>query len=161
MKPILDMCCGSRMFMHDKQDPRVLFSDIRNEEHTLCDGRLLEITPDIIADFKNLPFPDETFYQVLFDPPHLVRVGKNSWMFKKYGSLDKYSWRSDLAAGFKEAFRVLRPHGSLIFKWNETQIWASQILELTEYKPTIVQRVGKNDKTHWMVFYKGADNDSN
>ena len=161
MKPILDMCCGSRMFMHDKQDPRVLFSDIRNEEHTLCDGRLLEITPDIIADFKNLPFPDETFYQVLFDPPHLVRVGKNSWMFKKYGSLDKHSWRSDLAVGFREAFRVLRPHGSLIFKWNETQIWASQILELTDYKPTIVQRVGKNDKTHWMVFYKGADNDSN
>ncbi|MEQ5117437.1 SAM-dependent methyltransferase [Morganella morganii] len=149
------------MFMHDKQDPRVLFSDIRNEEHTLCDGRLLEITPDIIADFKNLPFPDETFYQVLFDPPHLVRVGKNSWMFKKYGSLDKNSWRSDLAAGFREVFRVLRPHGSLIFKWNETQIWASQILELIEYKPTIVQRVGKNDKTHWMVFYKGADNDSN
>lgn len=147
--------------MHDKQDPRVLFSDIRNEEHTLCDGRLLEITPDIIADFKNLPFPDETFYQVLFDPPHLVRVGKNSWMFKKYDSLDKHSWRSDLAAGFKEAFRVLRPHGSLIFKWNETQIWASQILELTECKPTIVQRVGKNDKTHWMVFYKGADNGSN
>lgn len=161
MKPILDMCCGSRMFMHDKQDQRVLFSDIRKEEHTLCDGRLLEITPDIIADFKNLPFPDETFYQVLFDPPHLVRIGKNSWMFKKYGSLDKNSWRSDLAAGFREAFRVLRPHGSLIFKWNETQIWASQILELIEYKPTIVQRVGKNDKTHWMVFYKGADNDSN
>ena len=51
MKPILDMCCGSRMFMDDKQDPRVLFSDIRNEEHTLCDGRLLQITPDIIADF--------------------------------------------------------------------------------------------------------------
>lgn len=46
-------------------------------------------------------------------------------------------------------------------RWNETQIWASQILELTECKPTIVQRVGKNDKTHWMVFYKDADNDSN
>ncbi len=41
-----------------------------------------------------------------------------------------------------------------ILEWNETQIWASQILELTECKPTIVQRVGKNDKTHWMVFYK-------
>ena len=101
-KPILDMCCGSRMFMHDKQDPRVLFMDIRSEEHILCDGRILKITPDIIADFKNLPFPDETFYQVLFDPPHLVRVGKNSWMFKKYGALDKHSWRSDLATGFRE-----------------------------------------------------------
>ena len=26
---ILDMCCGSRMFYFDKQDPQVLFTDIR------------------------------------------------------------------------------------------------------------------------------------
>lgn len=154
MKPILDMCCGSRMFWFDRQDNRVVFSDIRLEKHILCDGRKLNITPDIIADFKNLPFPDETFYQVLFDPPHLVRVGKNSWMFKKYGALDKHSWRSDPAAGFREAFRVLRPHGALLFKWNETQIPTREILALTNEKPTVVQRVGKNDKTHWISFYK-------
>ncbi len=70
MKPILDMCCGSRMFYFDKQDDRVLFNDIRAEEHILCDGRILNITPDIISDFKNLPLPDNTFYQVLFD--HLI-----------------------------------------------------------------------------------------
>lgn len=56
MKPILDMCCGSRMFYFDKQDDRVLFNDIRVEEHILCDGRILNITPDVISDFKNLPF---------------------------------------------------------------------------------------------------------
>lgn len=77
-------------------------------------------------------------------------------MFKKYGSLDKHSWRSDLAASFSEAFRVLRPHGALMFKWNETQIPTREILALTDEKPTTVQRVGKNDKTHWMTFYKGA-----
>ncbi len=82
MKPILDMCCGSRMFYFDKQDDRVLFNDIRDEEYVLCDGRILNITPDVISDFKNLPLPDNTFYQVLFDPPHLIIVGKNSWMFK-------------------------------------------------------------------------------
>lgn len=38
---ILDMCCGSRMFWFDKQDARAVFSDIRAEQHTLCDGRSL------------------------------------------------------------------------------------------------------------------------
>jgi 23S rRNA G2069 N7-methylase RlmK/C1962 C5-methylase RlmI len=51
-------------------------------------------------------------------------------MGKKYGRLNKDTWREDLRAGFKEAFRVLRPHGVLIFKWNETQIPVSQILAL-------------------------------
>ncbi|EGL7480410.1 SAM-dependent methyltransferase, partial [Salmonella enterica] len=51
-------------------------------------------------------------------------------------------------------FRVLRPHGVLIFKWNETQIPVSQILALTDVKPAIGQRTGKNDKTHWIIFVK-------
>ncbi len=46
---ILDMCCGSRMFWFDKEDPRAVFSDIRAEEHTLCDGRHLVISPDVIV----------------------------------------------------------------------------------------------------------------
>ncbi|MCP5705795.1 SAM-dependent methyltransferase, partial [Klebsiella pneumoniae] len=48
---ILDMCCGSRMFWFDKQDPRAVFADIRSEQHTLCDGRRLVISPDLVADF--------------------------------------------------------------------------------------------------------------
>lgn len=32
MKPILDACCGGKMFYFDKNDPRVLFQDIRKEE---------------------------------------------------------------------------------------------------------------------------------
>lgn len=56
------MCCGSRLFYFDKQDDRVLFNDIRAEEHILCDGRILNITPDIISDFKNLPFQNNSFY---------------------------------------------------------------------------------------------------
>ncbi|MEX9845506.1 class I SAM-dependent methyltransferase [Providencia rettgeri] len=156
MKQILDMCCGSRMFWFDRQDNRAIYSDIRVEKHILCDGRKLNITPDIIADFKNLPFPDNSFHQVLFDPPHLIRAGHNGWMFKKYGRLNKESWKEDLAKGFSEAFRVLRPNGTLAFKWNETQIPTKQVLALTDQKPTIVQRVGKNDKTHWILFIKDA-----
>ncbi|MBP2197187.1 class I SAM-dependent methyltransferase [Pantoea cypripedii] len=153
-RPILDMCCGSRMFWLDKQDSRAVFADIRSESHTLCDGRSLHIGPDITADFRELPFPDNRFAQVVFDPPHLERVGENSWMRKKYGALDKKTWRDDIRAGFSEAFRVLRPHGTLIFKWNETQIPVSQVIALTDQKPTIWQRTGKSDKTHWILFLK-------
>lgn len=151
---ILDMCCGSRMFWLDKNDSRVMFTDIRKEQHTLCDGRELVIKPDVIADFRALPFHDEQFAQVVFDPPHLVRAGENSWMGKKYGRLNRETWSDDLRVGFYEAFRVLRPLGTLVFKWNETQIPVSQVLALTDQKPTIWQRTGKGDKTHWILFLK-------
>lgn len=153
---ILDMCCGSRMFWMDKQDDRAVFSDRREEQHVLCDGRTLQISPDIIADFRALPFADNTFAQVVFDPPHLERVGDEAWMKKKYGALDKKTWPEDIRAGFAEAFRVLRPHGTLVFKWNETQIPVRKVIVLTEVKPTIWQRTGKGDKTHWILFLKPA-----
>lgn len=33
-KPILDACCGGKMFYFDKNDPRVLFQDIREVKTT-------------------------------------------------------------------------------------------------------------------------------
>lgn len=84
-KTILDMCCGSRMFYFDKHDPNVLFTDIREYHDTLCDGRKLDVQPDMIADCTDLPFGDETFNMVVFDPPHLQKAGLNSWLYKKYG----------------------------------------------------------------------------
>lgn len=86
---ILDVCCGSRMFWFNKLDTRAVFADIRAEEHILCDGRRLVISPDLIADFRALPFSDASFPVVVFDPPHLERVGDNAWMGKKYGRLNK------------------------------------------------------------------------
>ncbi len=80
---ILDMCCGSRMFWFNKRDERAVFADIRAEEHILCDGRRLVISPDLIADFRALPFADASFPVVVFDPPHLERVGQTAWMGKK------------------------------------------------------------------------------
>ncbi|QAV29757.1 class I SAM-dependent methyltransferase [Micrococcus luteus] len=151
--PVLDPASGSRMFYFDKADPRVLFGDIRSEQHVLCDGRALSINPDAITDFRALPFEDGTFSVVIFDPPHLVRAG-NGWQALKYGRLDRNTWRQDLAAGFSECFRVLKPAGVLIFKWNETQIPVSHILELTHQRPLVGHRVGKQMNTHWITFIK-------
>ncbi|HCO8993622.1 TPA: hypothetical protein OCA73_002507 [Escherichia coli] len=84
---ILDMCCGSRMFWFDTNDERAIFNDIRKEEHTLCDGQRLIISPDLIADSRALPFADASFSVVVFDPPHLERVGDNAWMGKTITAL--------------------------------------------------------------------------
>ncbi|MRJ07290.1 class I SAM-dependent methyltransferase [Ornithobacterium rhinotracheale] len=152
-KKILDVCCGGRMFWFDKYNPDVLFSDIRKEEHTLCDGRYFEVKPDIIADFIDLPFKDEKFKLVVFDPPHLKQLGKNSWMAKKYGVLNS-SWEEDIHKGFKECFRVLENNGILIFKWNEIQIKVSQIIELAGQQPLFGHKTGKHGNTIWLCFMK-------
>lgn len=68
-KTVLDVCCGARMFYFDKKNEHVLYCDIRDESIVLCDGRTIEIRPDIQLDFTNLPFEDESFYHVCFDPP--------------------------------------------------------------------------------------------
>ena len=141
------------MMWFNKTDSRALFGDVRQETHVLCDGRSLEVRPDLFIDFRALPFPDDTFWHVVFDPPHLERLGKDSWTAKKYGRLLP-SWEDDLALGFAECFRVLKPNGTLVFKWNEDQIPVSQILALTPRAPLYGHRSGKASKTHWIAFIK-------
>lgn len=134
MKKILDVCCGSRMFWFDKENANTIFMDNRELEDILCDGRKLEIKPDVVADFRNIPFSDNLFKLVVFDPPHLLRIGENSWLAKKYGKLDE-NWREDIKQGFKECMRVLEQYGVLIFKWNEQQIKLKEILDIIDYEP--------------------------
>jgi ubiquinone/menaquinone biosynthesis C-methylase UbiE len=147
------------MFYFDRSDARVTFGDIRRETHMLKDKssaggfRRLEINPDEVMDFRDLPFPDNSFYLVCFDPPHLVKNGSNSWLAKKYGKLSD-SWQDDIRAGFAECFRVLRPNGTLVFKWKENDIKVSEILKLTNHKPIFGNRCGKSAKSHWLTFMK-------
>ncbi|MEE4652785.1 class I SAM-dependent methyltransferase [Pseudomonas alliivorans] len=150
---ILDPCCGSRMFWFDKANQQVLFGDIRDEEHLLCDGRVLKVEPNVIMDFRSLPFEDGAFKLVVFDPPHLTRAGHDSWMRAKYGVLTS-DWRDDISKGFAECFRVLATDGVLIFKWAETQVLVSELLALTDQKPLFGHKSGKREKTHWITFMK-------
>jgi hypothetical protein len=88
LKPVLDACCGARMFWFDRDDARAIFMDKRRE-HLFSDTREgrreIYINPDIMADFTNLPFPAQSFSLVVFDPPHLKWSGKKAWLTKKYG----------------------------------------------------------------------------
>lgn len=163
MKRILDACCGSRMFWFDKENPDVIFVDNRNfhDEKIWKSGngksvRYCTVKPDIIADFTHLPFPDNTFYHVVFDPPHLINCGDSSWLAKKYGKLDN-SWPTVIREGFEECMRVLKPNGTLVFKWSEVDITVKTILAVIGYIPLYGHKSGKKSKTHWMCFIKNAD----
>lgn len=160
---VLDVCCGPRMMWFDRQNPAVVYGDKRSETITVTDRshgrvdgtRTLRIEPDVLMDFREIPYPDNTFKLVAFDPPHLARAGQKSWMAAKYGKLSD-NWREDLSRGFAECFRVLEPEGVLVFKWNETHVKLSEVLKLTPEKPLFGQVSGKSGMTHWLVFMKAA-----
>jgi hypothetical protein len=160
-KPILDACCGGKMFYFDKNDPRVLFQDIRCFETKLKDrGKLrpFDVSPDVQADFTSMPHADNTFRMVVFDPPHLKYTGSKkdpqNWQMVKYGWLPAHGWQDILRKGFVGCFRVLSPGGFLIFKWNETDIKVSEVLKLTDEKPVFGHISGKRANTHWICFMK-------
>lgn len=152
---VLDACCGSKMFWFDNENPLTLFQDERRIDTTLCDGRALKVSPDVIEDFTCMSHDDESFKVVVFDPPHLEVAGENGWQALKYGKLNQ-SWQVDLKNGFSECFRVLQDDGILVFKWNETQIKTSEILKLAEYKPMFGHISGKRANTHWVLFIKNT-----
>ncbi|OZG49885.1 hypothetical protein [Bombiscardovia coagulans] len=107
---VLDPASGGRMMYFDKHDPRVLFGDIRDESWELCDGRRFDVHPDQLMDYRKLPFKDNSYRLVVFDPPHLEHAGSNSYMVKKYGKLPA-DWKQNLTDGFTECFRVLAGGG--------------------------------------------------
>lgn len=149
------------MMWADKAHPDVVFGDVRREEIVVTDQshgrtggtRTLHIEPDTLLDFRAMPFADETFALVAFDPPHLVRAGDRSWLAAKYGRLGP-DWQEDLRRGFAECLRVLRPDGVLVFKWNETQVAVRDVLDLCPISPLFGHVSGRKSLTHWLVFMK-------
>lgn len=155
-KSVVDVCCGGKSFYFDKNDSRVLFCDKRSENLELHFNngkikRVINVNPDVVCDFTNLPFKNESFNLVIFDPPHMRHVGESSLMFRVYGKLPK-EYKPFLQKGFNECFRILKRGGTLVFKWAETNYKLNDILELAEQKPLFAQRSSKT--SFFVVFYK-------
>ncbi len=154
-KKILDVCCGGRMFWLDKHHPNTLYVDNRIlPKERLLNRQNFEVAPDVIMDFRRLDIKNDSFSLVVFDPPHLKRSGDKGWLVKKYGRLDKGSWKDDLRKGFSECFRVLKKDGVLVFKWSETEVSLKEVLALTSVRPLFGHRPSSSTLTHWVVFMK-------
>ena len=164
-KKILDVTCGMRGIWFDKHHPAAVYCDKRRERHesdygTVQSHRTVDVNPDVVCDFTNLPFEDNTFSLVVFDPPHVQGLKETSWISKLYGSLDD-DWREVIRGGYTECMRVLKPDGVLVFKWSETQIPAADLWEAIGAKPLFGHHSGKKMNTFWGVFMKlEADGDA-
>jgi len=161
LPPVLDACCSTRMMWFDKQDARALYIDKREGTRVIDVGtpgtkgrKPKTVAPDVLADFRQMPFPNESFDHVVFDPPHFYKgAGKTGRIAFDFGLLEE-TWRDDLRQGFAECFRVLRDRGTLIFKWCEVEIPLREVLALTPEKPLYGHRSGKKAMTHWVTFIK-------
>lgn len=159
-KKILDVTCGSRSIWFEKNNPYAIYCDKRKETYYNVwksgggvSGRECVIDPDIVCDFTNLPFPDNWFSLVVFDPPHLIRAKETAWLVKKYSKLDE-NWPQMIHDGFAECMRVLKPDGVLIFKWSEYDIPADRVWKAIGQKPLFGHHSGKKSNTFWACFMK-------
>lgn len=156
---ILDVTCGGRQMWFDKSRTDTIYLDIRQEPR----GRIpaqpnWSVEPDVLADFTALPFPDDAFDVVVFDPPHAA-IMSESIIGLKYGTLFG-DWRPVLAAGLRECFRVVARGGSLVFKWAESHAAIGDVLGLVpEMVPAFGHVTAKSGPTMWVLFYKGRSAD--
>ncbi len=168
-KIILDACCGGRMMWFNKHHPNTIYIDNRsktvwkNSSKKPLKGTKTEIKPDIVMDFRDLKFENNTFNLVVMDPPHLKSLKPDrSNMIKDYGFLNPETWQRDLKRGLKECMRVLKPKGVLIFKWNDCDIKFKEIMKIFPFEPLFYnissgKMSEKRSNTAWFCFMKLHD----
>ena len=159
-KKILDVTCGSRTMWFNKNHTAAIYCDRRRETYINIwastnrkSERQCVVDPDVLCDFTELPFEDNSFPLVVFDPPHLTGAKETAWLVKKYGKLDD-NWPQMLHDGFNECMRVLKPDGVLIFKWSEYDIPAADVWKAIGQKPLFGHHSGKKSRTFWACFMK-------
>lgn len=151
MTKILDITAGNRSTWHWKDCPYATFLDKRKEKYKVY-GQTIDINPDVIGEWNNLPFGDNTYDLVYFDPPHLFD-GNESIVAKKYTTLNPKTWKQDLRQAFDEAYRVCKPGGFLQFKWCEGRVKISEI-DFGKWKKLFGTRTGKSGNTIWIICLK-------
>ena len=160
-KEILDACCGGRMWWWDKKHPLAVYMDKREAPPGSSFRPNWSCEPDLIGDFRAMPFEDESFQLVVFDPPHLTREDPTAVLCAetglRYGVLQRDTADDDLRLGFAECWRVLSPGGTLVFKWGGKVDRVRPLWPAEPIVGTRSLRKGSGLGTRWFVFYKPLD----
>ncbi len=153
-KFILDACCGGRQIWFQKNQKNTIFMDIREEKKGVIKLQPnWSIKPDIVGDYRDMPFKDKSFKLIVWDIPHKIK--KDSGIIEmKYGHLGD-NWKEDTLKGFNEIMRVLDNYGVLEFKFADISIPIKEILSIFPQKPLFgsVTKKGVNN-TYWFCFMK-------
>lgn len=160
---ILDATAGSRGIWVQKNHPYVTFMDKRKGKFVSYqspkDKRTFVVNPDVVATWDNMPFEDESFDMVVFDPPHIIKKQKTpSRLEIQYSYLDKDNWQQILKDAFVNLFRVLKQDGTLILKWCESNKPIEDILKLSPYQPLFANKTinhnPKSKDSYMVIFLK-------
>jgi len=156
MNQVIDVCCGGKMWWYNKTRNGVLFMDKREISPGSVKGENWSCQPDLIGDYRAIPFDDETFYKVVCDPPHKIK-GDSGIITTKYGFLGQ-NWQDDLSKMFNECWRILKPGGSLIIKWADVDVPPRKILDCFfdwENRLDVSTHTKKGvNNTYFFSFYK-------
>ena len=119
----LDATAGNRMMWKWRS------TGPKDTGYIIIDKRCLELAvrPDIRCVWEYLPFRDDAFDIVLFDPPHMVRHGEYKGIYDMVYKYGVWKRKGDIVPALFKAVREFNRVGRrLIFKWYEDSItlWA-------------------------------------
>ena len=155
MKPNIDVTAGYRMMWPNKNPPNMIFMDKNKESQR---------APDILATWEYMPFRDNVFETVFFDPPHKLgrTTGRGHWATpsnKNYYGIDisKTKFRTGVYKGSREFLRVAN---RLCFKWNDIELMVERVMTLfpktwEKINHLVIDKGLKTGTlTHWVTFIK-------
>jgi len=153
---MLDATAGNRMMWKHKNPPDTIFLDKEVR---------LRIPPDIFAVWENLPFRNDVFNCVIFDPPHSVKRGVNSYFNEDpkggrwYGAFrNKMHFLTSMVKASSEFLRVSK---RLCFKWYEGDLSLWNVLPLFSGWKKIFESyttgrgIGRK-RTYWVTFIRSS-----
>lgn len=120
----LDCAASNRLMWPNKNPPLVVFTD-RNRE--------IQIPPDVLCDYRYLPFRDHVFHTAFFDPPHAARSKiSREYQHQNPAAWSYYGWditpralREGIRGASKELLRVA---DRCCLKWSEVDYGEAWIM---------------------------------
>jgi len=140
--PVLDCTYGYGKFWTE-HTPQTLIGTDLNPDKAL-DGKS--------TDFTNLPYPDNYFATVIFDPPYKLNGTPSHQSDERYGVNTTVRWQDRhelINKGIEECARVLQPRGHLLIKCQDQVVsgrirWQTHIFTQTAEQ----HRCHLEDKLH-------------
>lgn len=160
---ILDVTFGQGAFWHkiDLTKYIVIGSDIlTREEAERIHKKFSDVTFFWETDFRCLPFSNNSFDHVFFDPPYVHNPGKK-FGSKTYRNLEttKGFYHKDIMdlyrLGMREAKRVLRTQGFLYVKCQDEISASKQCWSHIEIFNVAIQELGMYPKDLFVLKQKG------